>query len=112
MGEQYPQFTIHEREREHPPTTESRWPVENLGAGAAPREGEVMKSLITVERNGSGPVKNRAAWDRAVRERLDAEHGPEIRRLCAKYPDAPPDVIASHLRGEGNGLRYYTPHDA
>lgn len=83
----------------HPPTTESR-----LDGKA----GQVLEALMIPERATSGPVKNRKAWETTVRSRLIGEHHASIERLTAEYPDAPPDVIAGHIRGETNTLRYYT----
>lgn len=75
---------------------------------AADRAAEVMTSLVRAERSTAGQVRNGAAWDRKVSERIASEHGERIAQLVNSYPDAPADAIAGHLRGESNSLQYYT----
>jgi hypothetical protein len=71
------------------------------------RAGEVLETLMTAERQASGPVRNRRAWETTVRTRLETEHGTRIASLIARYPGAPPDVIAGAIEGNGQNLRYY-----
>lgn len=84
----------------HPPTTESRWPVDNRGE-------EIIKILVATERTQTSQVRNGTAWTKTVTERIAAEHGARIAQLLERYPGAPDTVIAGAVRGETANLRYY-----
>jgi hypothetical protein len=71
------------------------------------KAGDVLKLILASERQRSGPVRNRPAWEATVTERLLTEHGARIEQVATDFPSAPADVIAGYVLGESNNLRYY-----
>ncbi len=91
------------KEQEPPP----RAPVDNSQPRLSEKGRAVFEVLMRQAREQSGPVQNRERWEDAVKGRLVAEHATRVEQLAAKYPSAPPDVIAGAVNGEGNTLRFY-----
>lgn len=85
----------------HPPTTESQL------AASSGMEGEVVRIIMKADRAEAGAIKNPAAWERTVTERLTIEHGDRIAKLHREYPTASAVDIAGYLRDGTNSLRYH-----
>jgi hypothetical protein len=77
------------------------------GAALTGTAGDVLKLILDAERKKSGPVRNPSAWEATVTDRLLSEHGERIQQCVEDFPTAPADVIAGHVLGQTNNLRYY-----
>lgn len=91
----------------HLPTTDTSGGGHEGGRGKA-----VLELMVRHERSQTtSDVRDEKAWTTRVRTNLAERHGAEIERVCARFPDAPCDVVAGYVRGESTSIRYYDTAD-
>lgn len=95
----------YEREKPSTPRDNSQAPPSAMGA-------KVLEVILRAARQVTPGVTNPKAWEAAVKGNWWDAHGAEVERLAAKYPDAPPDMLASAALGESNALRLYQDPEA
>jgi|GEM_PF-4667911 len=72
------------------------------------RIADAIDHIVNGEYQAASNVRSPKAWKQSARTRTTTELNGELIRLCAKYPRAPYDVIASAAQGEGHSLAYFT----
>ncbi len=107
-GKPKPARVVDHVEDQSPPT-----PHDNSQGPPPSFMGRKVLEIILREarKQQTGSITNPKAWEDAVKGNWWGEHGADVERLAAKYPDAPADVIAGAALGESSALRLYQSED-